>query len=226
MEKEEKMAKEDQKNGNGFSVFRKISNGPAVAVHGQVFTRPHVVDLMLDLAGYTPDKLLYRLTLLEPGAGNGAFLTRAATRLLASKPPGASLETLAPCLLGVEKDPALVEQTRQALTEVMLLNGVRKPAAKALAADWVRCADFLDMPTDQRFDFVVGNPPFVRQEAIPKGLVEENRKRFSCFYDRADLYVAFFERSLELLSETGTLAFICPNRFTKNNYGRKLYSAR
>ena len=59
------MAHAPEKLGDGFSVFRKISNGPAIAVHGQVFTRPHVVDLMLDLAGYTADKPLHRLTLLE-----------------------------------------------------------------------------------------------------------------------------------------------------------------
>jgi len=216
------MTQAAERNSDGFSVFRKICNGPAVAIHGQVFTRPHVVDLMLDLAGYTPDKPLHRLTLLEPGSGNGAFLIRAATRLLASKPTSMTLEALSPCLRGVEKDPNLVEQTRSELAELLRAGGLMKNTATALAAAWVLCADFLDMPGERRFDFVVGNPPYVRQEAIPKALVEEYRRRFSCFYDRADLYVAFFERGLELLSEQGTLAFICPNRFTKNNYGRKL----
>src|SRR5947209_2254865 len=102
----------EKSNGQGFSVFRKMTSGPAVAVHGQVFTKPHVVDLILDLAGYTPEKPLHRLALLEPGSGNGAFLTKAATRLLTSRPDGTPLEALAPCLLGIEKDPGLVEQTR------------------------------------------------------------------------------------------------------------------
>jgi hypothetical protein len=106
--------------------------------------------------------------------------------------------------------------------ETLLGNGVNKATATSLAAGWVVCDDFLAMRTEARFDFVVGNPPYVRQEGIPKELVDDYRERFSCFYDRADLYIAFFERSLELLSEKGTVAFICPNRFTKNNYGRKL----
>ena len=216
------MAHAPEKLGDGFSVFRKISNGPAIAVHGQVFTRPHVVDLMLDLAGYTADKPLHRLTLLEPGSGNGAFLTRAAGRLLSSKPATMSVESLSPCLLGVEKDPDLVAQTRSALEDILIATGVKKTSAEARAAAWVLCADFLEMGDERQFDFVIGNPPYVRQEAIPKALIEDYRRRFSCFYDRADLYVAFFERSLDLLSEQGTLAFICPNRFTKNNYGRKL----
>lgn len=216
------MTQPAERNNDGFSVFRKITNGPAVAIHGQVFTRPHVVDLMLDLAGYTADKPLHRLSLLEPGSGNGAFLTRAATRLLAAKPQGMPPHALCTCLLGVEKDPALVEQTRRALADLLGAAGLTNTTARALAESWVLCADFLEIPGERRFDFVVGNPPYVRQEAIPKALVEEYRRRFSCFYDRADLYVAFFERALQLLSDQGTLTFICPNRFTKNNYGRKL----
>src|SRR5262249_14167746 len=126
------------------------------------------------------------------------------------------------CLSGVEKNAELVEQTRRSLVELLVANGVKKAAAIDLAKAWIVRDDFLAMATEARFDFIVGNPPYVRQEAIPKALVDQYRERFSCFYDRADLYVAFFERSLEMLSDQGTLAFICPNRFTKNNYGRKL----
>ncbi len=218
----EPMLKKAGTNGDAFSVFRKMDSAPAVAVHGQVFTRAHIVEFILDLAGYTSDKLLHNMTLLEPGCGSGAFMVAAATRLLASRPPDVSLESLAPCLLGVEKSVELVERTRSSLVKVLLANGVNKATAIDLAGAWVIRDDFLAMATESRFDFVVGNPPYVRQEAIPKELVDEYRDRFSCFYDRADLYVAFFERSLEMLSEQGILAIICPNRFTKNNYGRKL----
>ncbi|MGH7139067.1 MAG: Eco57I restriction-modification methylase domain-containing protein, partial [Pirellulales bacterium] len=70
--------------------------------------------------------------------------------------------------------------------------------------------------------FVVGNPPYVRQEAIPKDDLTRYRLEFDCFYDRADLYVAFFEKGLKLLEHGGCLGFICPDRFAKNNYGKKL----
>jgi adenine-specific DNA-methyltransferase len=193
-----------------------------VAVHGQVFTRAHIVEFILDLAGYTADKPLHAMTLLEPGCGNGAFLIAAVKRLLATKPPDVPVKSLSTCMLGVEKNAELVEQTRSSLVEVLITQGVNQATATGLAAAWVACADFLAMTPEPRFDFVIGNPPYVRQEAIPKELVDDYRERFACFYDRADLYVAFFERSLEMLSERGTLAFICPNRFTKNNYGRKL----
>ena len=42
--------------------------------NGVVYTRGWVVDLMLDLADYTPDKDLQELTIVEPAAGDGSFV--------------------------------------------------------------------------------------------------------------------------------------------------------
>jgi hypothetical protein len=41
---------------------------------GAIYTRREVVDFMLDLAGYTTDKPLYALRVLEPSFGGGDFL--------------------------------------------------------------------------------------------------------------------------------------------------------
>jgi adenine-specific DNA-methyltransferase len=41
---------------------------------GEVFTKRWIVDLILDLAGYTSDRDLATLTAVEPACGAGAFL--------------------------------------------------------------------------------------------------------------------------------------------------------
>lgn len=207
---------------NDFSVYRKIEEDPLVAVHGQVFTRRHIVDFMLDVADYTPTRRLQNLSVLEPGCGDGAFLIPVALRLIASLGASRDYEALSRCILGVERDGRLVHSARVSMAGALIDAGVPTTAASRLSESWIINADFLGLRIDRRFDLVIGNPPYVRQEAIPKQLVDQYRSTFSCFYDRADLYVAFFEKGLRLISETGTLAFICPNRFTKNNYGRKL----
>ncbi|MGI8553771.1 MAG: hypothetical protein ACR2PL_23725 [Dehalococcoidia bacterium] len=43
--------------------------------NGAVYTRPWVVELILDLAGYDPSKDLILRLVVEPAAGEGAFLT-------------------------------------------------------------------------------------------------------------------------------------------------------
>lgn len=202
-----------------FSVFRKIENSPSVAVHGRVFTKPHIVELMLDLANYQGEQ---SVKVLDPGCGQGAFMLAAAARLVRANGPLMRFEDFADCLTGVEKDSDSAEICRKELRNLLLSAGVSRKLATELAQHWVIEADFLDHNFLGRYDLVTGNPPYVRQEAIPKRKLEKYRATLDCFYDRADLYVAFFERGLKLLSPAGKLAFICPNRFTKNNYGRKL----
>jgi len=41
-------------------------------------------------------------------------------------------------------------------------------------------------------------------------------------YDRADIYIPFIERSLLVLSDEGSLGFICVDRWMKNRYGGPL----
>jgi tRNA1(Val) A37 N6-methylase TrmN6 len=206
-----------------FSVFRKIEASPQIAVHGQVNTKDHVVDLILDLAGYTGPRVL-STTLLDPGCGEGAFLLAAARRLVRASKTPVDVRTLATRLVGIEKDDEQVEACRERVRLALADEGLSSSVAARLSQQWIIAADFLELALDRKFDLIVGNPPYVRQEAIPKALVKKYRERFQCFHDRADLYVAFFEKALTLLGDKGTLGFICPNRFTKNSYGKKLRS--
>ncbi|MBS0211411.1 MAG: Eco57I restriction-modification methylase domain-containing protein, partial [Planctomycetes bacterium] len=202
-----------------FSVYRKIDDSPQVAVHGQVFTKPHIVALMLDLAQYTGER---STKLLDPGCGEGAFTVAAAVRLVHAGGIPESFAEVADCIFAIDRDHDAVAICRDRVAEALVTEGVSKSLANKLAGHWVVIGDFLEHDFDRKFDLVVGNPPYVRQEAIPKAKLERYRSSLKCFYDRADLYVAFFERSLQLLEKEGRLAFICPDRFAKNKYGKKL----
>ena len=69
---------------------------------------------------------------------------------------------------------------------------------------------------------IIGNPPYVRIEQLPPPLPAEYRRRYESLYDRADLYVAFIERGLQLVGQSGVLAFICADRWMRNRYGAPL----
>ena len=100
--------------------------------------------------------------------------------------------------------------------------GLRAAQATALASVWLINGDFLLIDLPGRFHFVVGNPPYVRQELIPDALMAEYRARYATIYDRADLYIPFIERSLTQLEDAGHLGFICADRWMKNRYGGPL----
>ena len=193
---------------------------------GAVFTRREVVDFMLDLAGYTDDKALWKVTLLEPSFGNGDFLLPAIERLLSARrkeiQAGKQVGHLAACIRAVELHKDTFEATRANVIARLVLAEFSGGEAQALADTWLIQADFLLCPLTQSFDVVIGNPPYVRQELIPTALVNEYRKRYSTLYDRADLYIPFFHRALDLLRDGGELCFICSDRWMKNKYGTPL----
>lgn len=192
---------------------------------GAIFTRPEVVDFILDLVGYTSDRPLHRLRLLEPSFGGGDFLLAVVARLLKSwqaenhpKPA----DSLTDCLRAVELHRDSFQATRKQVLQFLSEHGVSDSDARTLAGSWLTHGDFLLTPLDGSFDFVVGNPPYVRQEMIPDALLAEYRARYATLYDRADIYIPFIERSLRCLSDGGQLGFICADRWMKNKYGGPL----
>lgn len=203
-----------------------LAHGAGTEQRGAVFTRREVVDFILDLAGYTPTRALYKLKLLEPSFGEGDFLMPAIDRLLFARKKalaaGKQVGSLANCIRAIEVHQNTFNNVWNRVIERLRRDAFSESEATELANAWLIHGDFLlaELPGD--FDFVVGNPPYVRQELIPAALLQEYRRRFSTLYDRADLYIPFIERSLNLLGKNGQLSFICADRWMKNRYGGPL----
>lgn len=191
---------------------------------GAIFTRREVVEFILDLTGYTFDRPLTKMRLLEPALGQGNFLLPAIDRLLASwrSTSQADITVLKAAIRGVELDQASFLQVRHKVLDHLIHQGITDLDAEELVATWLVQGDFLLVDLEAPFHFVIGNPPYVRQELIPDELMAEYRARFSTIYDRADLYIPFIEKSLLLLKEGGHLGFICADRWMKNRYGGPL----
>ncbi len=117
---------------------------------GVVYTKPWMVELVLDLAGYLPEKRLAELVALEPSAGDGAFLSAMVRRLV-----GVVRETL----VSLRVPPATAEK---------------------LARSWIKVGDFLEASLCFPIaDFVIGNPPYIRLEEIPEKKAAMYRNGFS-----------------------------------------------
>jgi type I restriction-modification system DNA methylase subunit len=84
---------------------------------------------------------------------------------------------------------------------------------------------------DGGFDCVIGNPPYIRIQAMKEWAPVEV-EFYKDHYKAAssgnyDIYVVFIEKGLSLLNEKGKLGFICPHKFFNAQYGtplRKLLS--
>ena len=182
-----------------------------------------MVDFILDLAGYTEDKALHKKRLLEPSFGAGDFLVPIVKRLLSAwREVEGTLDDLTNAIYAVELHRETYEKTHAIVLDFLQQEGFSAKTANALLKCWLLQGDFLLVPLKGEFDFVIGNPPYVRQEMIPIPLLTEYRSRYQTMYDRADLYIPFIERSLSHLAPMGTLGFICADRWIKNRYGGPL----
>ena len=72
------------------------------------------------------------------------------------------------------------------------------------------------------FDILIGNPPFVEHKKLKAFREEIKNQIYATHSGSADLYVYFYERSIQLLKPKGILAFISSNKFFKTNYGALL----
>ncbi|MGB7148110.1 MAG: Eco57I restriction-modification methylase domain-containing protein, partial [Terriglobales bacterium] len=201
----------------------RTSQIAALEAKGVVYTKRWVVDLLLDLAGYKLDANLVDAIAVEPAAGDGAFLGPMIERLADScLRLGRPLTDCRGSLIAYELDDVSAERARSVAADILVKRGLKRPSAENLAVAWVRTGDYLFDATTVEADFVIGNPPYVRLEDIPEEIATFYRDAYPTMRGRADLYIAFFEAALRQLKEGGTCAFICADRWMRNQYGAEL----
>ena len=189
---------------------------------GQVFTPEGIVITILDEIGYKNEKTLKK-TIMEPSFGEGVFLIQIIERIIhESKKQGKSnediIKTIKKNVFGIEKDEKLFKITIERLNALLQVYGIEP-------IDWTNNlfnGDTLHLQTNflNKFDYVVGNPPYIRIHNI-----DDNTRNiinsFKFSDGTTDMYIMFYEISLNILNDKGKLGFITPNSFMKNTSQRK-----
>lgn len=120
---------------------------------------------------------------VDPACGDGRWLVA-----VARARPDARL-------VGLDIDPAAIEAARATL---------RSEGVEA----HLECCDALAEGAVPRADLIVGNPPFVRPQNLPRAVREDVWRRFSVATDKCDLYACFVERCLD---RAPRVALVLPN---------------
>lgn len=197
--------------------------GP-VKRHGVVYTKSWVVELILDLAGYTATEDLGGLVAVEPACGEGSFVVSMVERLVEScRRHGRDVTSCGSALVAFELDAESASVSRAVVARRLAECGVAQNEAASLARTWIRDGDYLlaarELPP---VDVVVGNPPYIRLEDMVAGVAEDYRQRYRTMVGRADVYVAFYEAALRGLKPGGVCVFVCADRWMLNQYGAEL----
>jgi len=80
--------------------------------------------------------------------------------------------------------------------------------------------DFFDYPIEEKFDTIIGNPPYVRYQDILE--TTKMKLQSNIFDSRSNLYLFFIEKCINHLNDGGELIFITPRDFLKATSSIKL----
>src|SRR5882724_1292687 len=202
---------------------------------GEYYTPVEVVDFILARTGIADDPAIMQKRILDPACGSFTFGVRTALALLRAGvglSPQNRIDLVRKCLRGQDINPFSVF-----LSHLSLLFGLLDIYLEAKRAD----ASFEVKPMDvaiqnsltasvpspreiggmkeeesetkrEQFDYVVGNPPFVRNERLPKEDREVLNDLFPALAVRnTDLSVYFIYAAIEHFTrENGTLGMVAP----------------
>lgn len=201
---------------------------------GQVYTPESIITFILKntLDNYDIIKNPY-LKVLDPSCGSGYFLLEAYDILYDKY--SSNLEKLKELypkknwsvnkihqhilennLYGIDLDSFAVQLTIVSL----LFKGVDShlPVRNINIA----AGDFLREEFKDKFDLIIGNPPYVGHKELKREYKEWLKDNYSVYADKADLSYCFLEKGVKSLSKDGELMMITSRYFLESPTGEKL----
>lgn len=184
---------------------------------GQVFTPHYLVCDILDVAGYYGDIILQK-HIIDNSCGDGAFLQEIVQRycteyLKQSNNLQQLSQDLSTYIHGIELDPIAYNECIHNLNTIVAQYHLQQIEWDVRNTDALSVTDF-----DNRMDYVVGNPPYVRVHNLADNYA--NVKHFRFTQDgMTDLYLAFYEIGFGMLCQGGKLCYITPSSWINSLAG-------
>lgn len=188
----------------------------------QVFTPNGYVKKLLDSVGY--NEKLYEKNILENSCGDGNILVVIVERYIDdARAHGVSDEDirvgLSKHICGVEIDPIQHKRCIQNLNVVAKSKGISN-------VDWnIVNEDYLRWKCNKKFQYVVGNPPYITYQELDEKDRDYLRGNFdTCKKGKFDYCYAFIQKSIDCLDGDGKMAYLIPSSIFKTVFGDKLRS--
>lgn len=207
-----------KENSWNSSLTNKIKN------NGVVYTPDWIVQEILNLLDYNHQ--IYNKKIIDPACGNGAFLQEIIRRFILDAfeqnlPNIAIQHLLNDNIYGFDIDADAVSSCKKKMSEICRQYNIEHPNW-----DQIVVIDAFN-PSNKSlygtFDFVVGNPPYVRIQNLSSKMRNLLINKLQlCSNGSTDLYIAFFELGNYLLNNIGKLGFITPSSFITSAAGKKL----
>lgn len=159
-------------------------------------------------------------TVVDPACGCGSFLITAA-KWMHKKYKLSYSEIFGRYIFGFDIDEHSIEKAKL-LFELLSLEedgSSIQSEVQLCVADSL--SEFSKKKYINKYDVVIGNPPYVRAKNIDDR-VKPHLKKWSVVTGNVDLYIPFYEIALRILKSTGIMGYISPNTFLQSVNGRSL----
>ena len=184
---------------------------------GQTFTSYNEVEKMLSMFKGN----ILKSKILEPSFGEGAFLLEIGKRIIVKglkekKTKKSIANILNNNLFGFEIDTIFFEkciENLNTLIEHYKLN-------EKIPWNNLKHSSILGNIND-RFDLIIGNPPYVRIQNF-ENRIRSEQKKLSRSYGNTDLFLIFIDTLLKNMSKNGEFIFIVPNSLGKSRAAKKI----
>lgn len=176
---------------------------------GQIFSPEFIVTSILNYCDYNGSHILKK-HIIDNSCGNGAFLKEVVRRYIenAQKEQISNREIkidIERYIHGIEIDKKAFDSCIECLNLLTSKYGITEVKWDIYHTDALLCHQF-----DEKMDYVVGNPPYVRVHNLDTAYEAVKKYSFSNG-GMTDLYLAFFELGFRMLNSTGQLCYITPS---------------
>jgi hypothetical protein len=177
---------------------------------GHFSTPPLLVERILDACGYSVDKDLSHLRVLDPACGSGNFLAGAASRLLASEQQrnlsrSEQIASVQRNLWGFDPDPVACFLAEMQVRSLFSATDEEEYAALPLH---IHQADGLAFPWEnhENVDLFLANPPYLAAKNTDLSGYQFARRR-----GQTDSYLLFLSLALQIVRPGGWIGLVIPD---------------
>ncbi len=222
------------------SMYQNILTKSMKQRKGIVFTPIDVIEYILTQMEYpNSEELTSFEKLIDLACGSGLFLTTAVKRIIKQSKyqqlkPEEIIKYIERTIHGFDIDPIPVFLTKVNIARTILSELKEKYPKKHVLDLKIYQTNSLERKSKNdisevmrlktsKFDYVVGNPPYVESKRMDSNTKLICRTNFpNAVMGSFDLYNCFIDYGSQILSKKGQLGFIIPNKFLISRYGKNL----
>lgn len=189
--------------------------------HGITFTPLSLVEYMYQDVLSIPVDEIKNSKIADISMGNGVFFVGVLLYLKKHNSDFDIIDYIENNIFGYEIKGNSIEFAKLILTIISLYYGEDKEVLNFNFHEVDSLKYFLDNKTI-KFDIIVGNPPYVKQQNIDKSYRPFLIENYSTVSSNYNLYYAFIETMNNLVSDTGKILLLVPNYILKIKSAKKL----